>query len=123
VLLGLRFPRHMRAGEDALDQLWEVAAPELGERYLEDRRGAVARFREANRVTLEGWLESAPGSWSRLYEREAAKQRLRIAFVSMMLGAVFGRYLGALRARTSRLTALASAAWFAAIPPTIWALH
>jgi hypothetical protein len=89
-LLGLRFPRNMRAGDDGLDVLWEIARPLPGnDPYVADRRAAVERFRAENRIALEGWLGSAPGTWPRLYEREANAQTRRVALVVMvaLLGA------------------------------------
>jgi hypothetical protein len=84
LLLGLRFPRHMRAGDDGLDVLWDIAEPkELGEAYVADRRGAVARFRDENRAALERWV-GAPGTWERLYAREARPQTMRLGLVAAL---------------------------------------
>jgi hypothetical protein len=85
LLLGLRFPRHMRAGEDGLDALWEIGAPEkLGERYLADRHAAVGRFREANRAALEGWVGlPGKGTWDQLYAQAERPQTFRLVLVTI----------------------------------------
>jgi hypothetical protein len=101
LLLGLRFPRHMRAGpagEDGLDAIFDVArADALGTAYLEDRRAAVERFRSENEATLTKWLGGPPGTWSRLYARENAARELRLAVAALVLAAFV-----ALRVRATR---------------------
>lgn len=68
LLLGLRFPADMRAGEDDLDVLWEIADPAAfpGD-YLAERRAGVERFRAANAAHLRRWQPDGAGSWSRFY--------------------------------------------------------
>ena len=122
VLLGLRFPRNMRAGDDGLDVLWDIALP-TAERagYLADRHAAVDRFREENRVALERWLGGAPGTWPRLYEREARAQTWRFGSV-----AVFALVCAALSFRARRLgshAALETTAWLAFSALTVWCVH
>jgi hypothetical protein len=68
VLSGLRFPRHMRAGDDGLDAVWSVvdmgadpradAAP-----YLQDRRAAITRFRRENAAALRAKSGGAVDTW------------------------------------------------------------
>jgi hypothetical protein len=57
LLLGLRFPRDMRAGEDDLDTIFEIAQPgppddAQAEAYRADRRAAVEHFRQENRAAV-----------------------------------------------------------------------
>ncbi len=121
-LLGLRFPRNMRAGDDGLDVIWEIArhAPE-NEAYVADRRAAVERFRAENRRALEAWLGDSPGTWPRLYAREASAQAGRAAFVAILA------FLGAIATfRARRMTLRASAAtlmWLASALLTLWVVH
>lgn len=122
VLLGLRFPRNMRAGDDGLDVLWEIArgAPENAS-YLEDRHAAVERFRADNRVALERWLGGAPGTWPRLYAREARAQTTRlgaVAFVVLACAAISLRVR-----RLSARAALASTAWALVAALVVWCVH
>lgn len=85
---GLRFPRHLRALDDDLDVLFELADPAaLSPAYLADRRAAVERAREHNRTTLSRWL--GPGvepSWASFYGRERRAQELRLAFGLLVMG-------------------------------------
>jgi hypothetical protein len=56
LLLGLRFPAGMRAGDDDLDVLWEIAEPSaLPAEYLSERRRAIDQFRAENQVRVASW--------------------------------------------------------------------
>jgi hypothetical protein len=112
----------MRAGDDGLDVLWDIARAEPSNAaYLADRRAAVERFRVENRHALESWLGDAPGTWPRLYEREAKAQALRSALVSMV--AILG-LAGILRARSARVPdAAASILWLASAVLILWVVH
>jgi hypothetical protein len=81
MLLGVRFPRHMRAGDDGLDTLFEIVDGDAA--YLADRRAALVRAREANRQTIEAWI-GAPGTWARYERHEAQKQWLRALVVAVL---------------------------------------
>ena len=122
LLLGLPFPRHMRAGDDGLDAIFDVAKFGEGDgAYVEDRRAAVARFREANRASLEKSLGSAPGTWPRLYAREADGQTRRGLFV-VAIGAAFLAFrLGGAKRRGER--AASSLAWVVFAAFVTWAVH
>jgi hypothetical protein len=124
VLLGVRFPRHMRAGQDGLDAIWEIAqvdassvSPSASALYFAERRNAVERFREENRSALERMLGGPPGTWERLYAREAQKQRLTAA---VLVGLALG--LGALRIRRQG-GGLSTVAWLACVVLAIWVAH
>ena len=82
---GVPFPRHMRAVEDRLDDVFSLADMPGDEAYVADRRAAVARFRDENARVLAGWLGGAPGTWSRLYARERAHHDGRFAVASIVL--------------------------------------
>lgn len=122
VLLGLPFPRHMRAGDDHLDELWEIAHGEPGDAsYRADRRAAVEHFREENREALERWLGDAPGTWPRLYAREAAAQTLRTVVVMLV---VLAWGAAVLRARRSGARApAATGMWLGFALLTVWGVH
>lgn len=82
VLLGLRFPKHMRAGEDELDAIFELADPAVySAEYLRDRRAAVERFRAENQRAIGG-------PWSALYAAEHAKQTWRAAGFALLMSAL-----------------------------------
>ncbi|CAN5912174.1 hypothetical protein BH11MYX4_BH11MYX4_48280 [soil metagenome] len=66
LLLGVRFPRHLRAGEDDLDAMFEIVDLRSAPAYAADRRAAIARFRAANAPALGGWLGKPEGTWSAL---------------------------------------------------------
>lgn len=98
VLLGLRFPAHMRAGvhagDDDLDAVWRIVDPGLPAGYLNDRKEAVARFRVQNRTALRA-LPGAPGSWRQFYSQERAAQEHRVAFVGiagLLILGLFARF-------------------------------
>jgi hypothetical protein len=83
LLLGLRFPAHMRAGrrgdlaDDDLDVLWQIADPAaFPATYLADRRQAVARFREENRDQLLRW-SGRQDSWTGFYKMHRQAQECR----------------------------------------------
>lgn len=118
-LVGLRFPRHMRAGEDGLDAIFEIVKAD--EPYIADRRAAVERFRAANRTALEGWLGGAPGTWSRLEAREARWQHLRAAAVAIALAVLV---LASFRARKmDRAAMVRTVGWLVFSCFAIWAMH
>jgi hypothetical protein len=134
LLLGVPFPRHMRAGDDGLDALWEIATSEPSvsseptERskpsnaaYLADRRAAVEHFRNENRRALEAWLGDAPGTWPRLYAREAGAQDGRAALLSILTVLGFAAIFRA-RRLTLRET-LAALLWMAAALLALWVVH
>jgi hypothetical protein len=92
VLLGVPFPRHMRAGEDDLDVVFDIADTRaLPAAYVADRRAAVERFRAANREALGRWLGPAEApTWNRLYAREGRAQRARLAAGAALLVLALG---------------------------------
>jgi hypothetical protein len=101
LLLGLRFPAHMRAGlrgseaDDDLDVLWRLTdAAAFPAEYMADRRQAVARFREENRDRLLRW-SGGESSWSGFYEqhRQAQRRRELLALaVALALLGLLARY-------------------------------
>lgn len=124
VLLGTRFPKNMRAGEDRLDELWSVVR--AGESpaetaYLEGRRASVERFRARNEQALEEWLGGQPARWSRLYEREARAQNLRsVAFVGVtLIGLAVAVYLRKLKVR--KIAVVAGLLAYTLV--VVWAVH
>lgn len=83
LLLGLRFPRHMRAVEDDLDVLFHLAAPEAADApYLADRRAAVERFRAENRRAIAAQFECE--RWSDAYQRARLPQLARASLVAAL---------------------------------------
>jgi hypothetical protein len=81
LLEGLPFPRNMRAGEDDLDVLFDIAdASAFPAAYLADRRAALDHFRTKNASELAKWLDpGTPPTWTSLYARETRGQTLRLA--------------------------------------------
>jgi hypothetical protein len=78
LLLGLRFPSSMRAGDDDLDTLFEIADPAaFPAGYLDERRAMVRHFREENAAQLRRWLPSSEGSWDRFRAHHRMLQLLR----------------------------------------------
>lgn len=121
VLLGLRFPRHMRAVEDDLDQLFTIAAADAFPRaYLDHRRAAVAGFRTANGAMLAGWLGAA-GGWSDLAVREGRRQWRRVGLVA--LATLAGFFVAARLRRLGRVRTLELAGWCLGVAATTVALH
>jgi hypothetical protein len=122
VLLGLRFPRNMRAGDDGLDVLWDVARAEPASAgYLADRHAAVERFRADNRLALERWLGASPARWPRLYEREARAQAVRLGVASALVLAIV--VLSFRARRMSARDALFTTAWLAFTALVVWCVH
>lgn len=112
LLAGVPFPADMRAGEDHLDDLWDIVHTEPA--FEADRRAAIAHFREENTRRLDTWLGHTNAKWSDLYARERHAQWLRIALVaSLALALLFWRVR-----RTPR-----DLIWLAATLLTFWLVH
>ncbi len=127
LLLGLRFPRNMRAGDDVLDQIFAWTKGDKSDAaYLADRHAAVARFRTENAAALTGWLGDAPGTWPRLYAREEAAQSTRTAAM-LVLGVIL--LLLRLRQTTRaagvamRRAALFTLMWLTMLVAATWLSH
>jgi hypothetical protein len=117
LLTGVPFPKNMRALEDDLDVIFDIAdTSSISSAYLAERRAAVEKFRTENRAQLERWLGDAPGSWSKLYDRERDRQHLRLAIALL---AIAGAAWWVLR-RSSR--PIGSLLWCGAIAATTCAL-
>ncbi len=123
LMLGIPFPRNMRAGEDGLDVLWEIIAPTpQNQAYLEDRRAAVERFRAANKSAIEGWMGGGPGTWTALYAHEKRAQTLRALPVSLaLLVPAIVRVRAARREGCKR--ALLTMGWLLLTAAIFWAVH
>jgi hypothetical protein len=121
LLLGLRFPRHMRAGDDDLDVALTLADPALYPAdYLADRRAAIDRFRAANAGQIAAWL-GRPGEWKDLYAAERRRQLLRAAGVALV---VIAGFVGAARRRRLGVgAALGLLGWCVAVMLATAALH
>jgi hypothetical protein len=95
LLLGIPFPRHMRAVEDDLEVIFDIADTRvLMPEYLADRRAAIERFRLASSVALQGWLgDDAPASWTRFYAKKARDQQTKLAVGLVAIGiGLFARF-------------------------------
>lgn len=118
VLLGLRFPRHMRAGEDDLDAAFEVAAAEaFAGDYLQRRREGVEQARAVNAAARAGIL-GGPGSWADVYAQEGRKQWLRIFAVGLAIAAGF-----AVAARRRGVAGWRLAGWCVVVAAASVAVH
>lgn len=121
VLLGLRFPKHMRAVEDDLDAIFTIVdEPSLPPAYLADRRAAVDRFRAVNQQQLTQWL-GRPGTWTDLQAHHARDQLLRAGLVAIL--AVAGFSLVARLRRLGPRPALGLAAACLAVAAATVLLH
>lgn len=92
VLLGLPFPRHLRAGEDDLDAIFEIADPgSVGETYLRARRAAVARHRVANAEHIRAWTHGSATTWSEFLALQRRPQVVRgaLALSTLVVCMVF----------------------------------
>jgi hypothetical protein len=97
LLLGVPFPRHMRATDDVLDSAFTLVEPSaFPEFYLNERRNVVARFRAENLRYLE---TLGAESWKDFYTSRAQLQwaRAGAAFI-FVLGLIVwrARHLGLL---------------------------
>ena len=120
LLLGLRFPTHMRAGEDDLDEALKIVDPtQVSPAYLADRRAAVQRFRRENIISIATWL-GRPGQWHELYAARRRHQWLRAAAVALVI--VVGFLLAARRRRLGR-SALGLAVWCLTVLLATAAVH
>ncbi len=88
--LGVRFPKNMRAGQDDLDQLFELF-PDLPSDYRADRRRSVETFRRRNAEALGRWLETeAKATWSDLEVQEGRRRWPTIGLLLALLAAALG---------------------------------
>lgn len=93
VLLGIPFPRHMRAGDDDLDAMWDIVDDSsLGADYADDRAADIDAMRAANRTALAAWLDVDPDEarWSDLYESRG--RRDAALFASLVIIAMLGLF-------------------------------
>ena len=122
LLLGLRFPAHMRAGDDDLDVLWELADPAaFPPGYLDERRRSVDRFRAVNRAQLARWLPASEGSWDRFYRHHRWLQELAALPFVGLLALVFAAQAAAHRRRSRGPGARFGLAFVALFVFTAWA--
>ena len=122
LLLGLRFPRHMRALEDDLPLVLAIPAPQaFPAAYLADRHAAVDRYWTANRASLADWLERPDVGWSDLYATQRSRQWLRAAAALAVIVVAFA--VAAWRRRIGVRAALGLAAGFVAVLLATLALH
>jgi hypothetical protein len=78
LLLGLRFPAGMRAGDDGLDVLWDLAEPgAFPAEHLSERRRTVERFRAENQARVAGFCPESGGSWAAFYRVARRRRALR----------------------------------------------
>ncbi len=83
MLLGVAFPKHMRAGEDDLDALGRLVDPaRLGRPFVDDRLAAIAHFREENAIAVERFSGGSTRSWGELMTMLRVRQLLRALAVS-----------------------------------------
>ena len=86
LLLGLHFPTSMRAGDDDLAALWDLADPQhFPAGYLANRRAAVDRFRAANRAQVARWAPRSGGSWTAFYQSVRQQRALAGLGVGLLL--------------------------------------
>jgi hypothetical protein len=97
VLSGLRMPKHLRAVEDDLDVLEEIADFSDARAYAEDRRKAVAAARARNQAWLAERGHHGPFAWTGFYAEQRRLQLVRAGGV-----ALFGLLLFALSQRLRR---------------------
>lgn len=91
LLLGLPFPAEMRAGDDELDVLWDIADPAaFTPEYLADRRRSLEHFRAANTAAVHAWWPASAGSWDAFYAHHRALQRRRALPTLVAVLAVLG---------------------------------
>ena len=135
LLLGLRFPRHMRAGEDNLETMFDIVDLGKTPAYAAERRAALTRFRATNVKALDGWLgeDSAPhetgapearaasATWSQLYAREGGRRMLRMWGGLALLALAF--VLASRRGSVGWASLAASAVWIIALYALACLLH
>jgi hypothetical protein len=86
VLLGLPFPKHMRAGDDDLDQIWSIVRADLlGEDYVQERKQTITRFRDENNKAVAKIMGQDAGHWSELYAQGARRHMLWWLAVAALL--------------------------------------
>ena len=86
VLLGLPFPKHMRAGDDGLDQIWSMVRSDvLGAEYVEERKASIEHFRSENAIYLGKVLGHPTGRWTELYAEGTRRHQLLWLLVGLAL--------------------------------------
>lgn len=104
LLLGLPFPRHLRAGEDDLDRVLSFLDPAaLGTSYLTDAAQRVARARQVNARQLATWSDGAITRWSDWYARQQRRQELRAVLAASLLGVLLALRIGRQQGRVERM--------------------
>jgi len=122
LLLGTRFPKHMRADADDLPTALSILSPPAFPfQYLADRHTAVDHYRRTNRARLDAWLAHPDGSWPELYEAQRRRQWLRATAVLIAIAAGFA--VAAWRRRLGARNALGLAARFLLVFAATLVLH
>jgi len=91
VVLGLPFPKHMRAGDDNLDQIWTIVdSDRLGHTYVRERKENIEQFRRANAQAAGALLGTDSGRWSHVYAQGTRRHQwswmvVAIALVGVVL--------------------------------------
>lgn len=111
VLLGLPFPRHMRAVDEDLDRIWTLVGTDQANAAA--RRADLERVRAANRDRLGRWLGSDQGTWDQLYQRERSRQRALMLITASLVFIALGLSLWRRRLRWGQ--AAASTVWMAGV--------
>lgn len=115
LLLGLRFPANMRAGDDDLGALWELVDPAaFPPEYLAGRWRSVERFRAENQAEVQRWLPETAGSWDRFHAEHRLQQLRAAAPVLALLALVLALHAAAHR-RLARASGAAGGGLFGAM--------
>ncbi len=113
VLLGLPFPKHMRAGDDNLDDIWSLVRGDLlGAEYVDERKETIERFRSENASYVGTVLGQESGRWNELYDQGTRRHQMWWLLVSLFLVAMLIAF-SRLRHQGGKAAAL-SVLWMAA---------
>ncbi len=122
ILLGLPFPRHMRASDDKLDQIWSLVRGDLlGEAYVKERKATIEDFRAKNEARVGKLLGKERAGWNQLYKQGARRQMLWWFAVTLLMGLMIAG-AGRLRKQTPG-QALLSMLWMACAVAAICLLY
>ena len=100
LLMGLHFPGSMRAGDDDLAALWDLADPQrFSAAYLSERQATVEQFRVANRAQVARWAPRSAGSWTAFYS-SVRQRRMR---GTLLIAGLLALFLGVHRYGHRRL--------------------
>jgi hypothetical protein len=121
LLVGLRFPKNMRASDDDLDTIFSLtSSTAYSSEYIAERRQAVQRFRAENQRELGRRLSKPAASWAEWYANRRLMQVMRGGLALVLGSLAIALLVCFMRPRSSALDLVV---WLVAVFATTYIIH